>query len=40
MSTLVARGGGDAQDQGQALAALDIGYVLLPAPADGAWPAR
>ena len=36
VSTLVAQGGGDAQDQGQALAALDIGYVLLPAPADGA----
>ena len=34
VSTLVAQGGGDAQDQGQALAALDIGYVLLPAPAD------
>jgi GT2 family glycosyltransferase len=36
VSTLVAHGGGDAQDQGQALAALDIGYVLLPAPADAA----
>ena len=36
VSTLVAQGGGDAQDQGQALAALDIGYVLLPAPADAA----
>ena len=35
VSTLVAQGGGDAQDQGQALSALDIGYVLLPAPADG-----
>ena len=35
MSTLVAPDGGDAQDQGAALAALDIGYVLLPAPADG-----
>ena len=36
VSTLVARGGGDAQDQGRALAALGIGYVLLPAPADAA----
>ena len=36
VSTLVAQGGGDAQDQGRALAALDIGYVLLPAPADPA----
>ena len=36
VSTLVARGGGDAQDQGQVLAALGIGYVLLPAPADAA----
>ena len=36
VSTLVAQGGGDAQDQGQILAALGIGYVLLPAPADGA----
>jgi GT2 family glycosyltransferase len=36
VSTLAAQGGGDAQDQGQALAALDIGYVLLPAPADAA----
>jgi GT2 family glycosyltransferase len=36
VSTLVAQNGGNAQDQGQALAALDIGYVLLPAPADGA----
>ena len=36
VSTLVAQGGGDAQDQGQALAALDIGYVLLPGPADAA----
>ena len=36
VSTLVAQGGGDAQDQGQALAALDIGYVLLPAPASPA----
>ena len=35
VSALAAQGGGDAQDQGQALAALDIGYVLLPAPADG-----
>jgi GT2 family glycosyltransferase len=36
VSTLVAPHGGDAQDQGQALAALGIGYVLLPAPADPA----
>ena len=36
VSTLVAQGGGDAHDQGQALAALGIGYVLLPAPADAA----
>jgi GT2 family glycosyltransferase len=36
VSTLVAPHGGDAQDQGQALAALGIGYVLLPAPADAA----
>ena len=36
VSTLVARGGGDEQDQGQVLAALGIGYVLLPAPADAA----
>ena len=36
VSTLVAQGGGDAQDQGRALAALDIGYVLLPAPTDAA----
>ncbi|HEY8046386.1 MAG TPA: glycosyltransferase [Streptosporangiaceae bacterium] len=34
VSTLAAQGGGDAQDQGQALAALDIGYVLLPAPGN------
>ena len=34
VSTLTAPGGGDAQDQGQALAAMGIGYVLLPAPAD------
>ncbi|HXF19843.1 MAG TPA: glycosyltransferase [Streptosporangiaceae bacterium] len=34
VSTLVAPHGGDAQDQGQALAALGIGYVLLPAPVD------
>jgi GT2 family glycosyltransferase len=36
VSTLAAQGGGDAQDQGQALAALDIGYVLLPAPGNAA----
>ncbi len=36
VSTLAAQGGGDAQDQGQALAALDIGYVLLPAPVNAA----
>ncbi len=36
VSTLAAPGGGDAQDQGQALAALDIGYVLLPAPGNAA----
>ena len=35
VSTLVAQNGGNAQDQGQALAALGIGYVLLPAPAGG-----
>ena len=34
VSTLVAPHGGDAQDPGQALAALGIGYVLLPAPVD------
>ena len=34
VSTLVAPHGGDAQDQGAALAALGIGYVLLSAPAD------
>ena len=34
VSTLVAPHGGDVQDQGQALAGLGIGYVLLPAPAD------
>ena len=34
VSTLAAPGGGDAQDQGQALAAMGIGYVLLPTPAD------
>ncbi len=36
VSTLVAPDGGDAQDQGQALSALNIGYVLLPAPGNGA----
>jgi GT2 family glycosyltransferase len=35
VSTLVAPNGGNAQDQGNSLAALDIGYVLLPAPTDG-----
>ncbi len=34
VSSLVAPDGGDGQDQGAALAGLDIGYVLLPAPAD------
>ncbi len=34
VSTLAAQSGGDAQDQGQALAAMGIGFVLLPAPAD------
>ena len=34
VSTLAAPAGGDAQDQGQALAAMGIGYVLLPAPAS------
>jgi GT2 family glycosyltransferase len=32
VSTLVAPSGEDARDQGRALAALGIGYVLLPAP--------
>ena len=35
VAALVAPGGGDAQDQGQAMASFDIGYVLLPAPVDG-----
>ncbi len=35
VSTLVAPNGADAQDQGRALAALGIGYVLLPAPVNG-----
>ena len=34
VSTLAAPGGGDAQDQGQALAGMGIGYILLPTPAD------
>ena len=34
VSTLAAPAGGDAQDQGQALAAMGIGYILLPTPAD------
>jgi GT2 family glycosyltransferase len=34
VSTLAAPGGGDAQDQGQALSAMGIGYILLPTPAD------
>ena len=34
VSTLVAPSGGDAQDQGKALAALGIGYVLLPGPVN------
>ncbi len=36
VSTLAAPGGGDAQDQGQALSALGIGYVLLPGSGNGA----
>ncbi len=35
-ATLAAPHGQDAEDQGQALAGLDIGYVLLPAPVSGA----
>jgi GT2 family glycosyltransferase len=35
VSALVVPSGGDAQDQGQAMASFDIGYVLLPAPIDG-----
>jgi len=35
VSTLVAPAGGDTRDQGQALAGLGIGYVLLPAPVSG-----
>ena len=35
MSTLVAPNGEDALDQGRSLAALGIGYVLLPAPVNG-----
>ena len=35
VATLVAPSGGDAQDQGQAMAAFAVGYVLLPAPVDG-----
>jgi GT2 family glycosyltransferase len=34
VSTLAAPGGGGAQDQGQALAAMGIGYILLPTAAD------
>jgi GT2 family glycosyltransferase len=34
VSTLVAPSGEDARDQGRALAALGIGYVLLPAPVN------
>ncbi len=34
VSSLVAPDGGTGQNQGAALAGLDIGYVLLPAPAD------
>ena len=36
MAILAAPHGQDAEDLGQALAALDIGYVLLPAPVSGA----
>ena len=35
VSTLVAPNGEDALDQGRSLAALGIGYVLLPAPVNG-----
>ena len=35
-ATLAAPHGQDAEDEGQALAGLDIGYVLLPAPVSGA----
>jgi GT2 family glycosyltransferase len=34
VATLVAPSGGDAANQGQAIAAFDIGYVLLPAPVN------
>lgn len=34
VATLVAPGGGEADDQGQSLAQFDIGFVLLPAPVD------
>jgi GT2 family glycosyltransferase len=34
VATLVASGGGEADDQGQSLAQFDIGFVLLPAPVD------
>ncbi len=34
VATLVAPGGGEADDQGQSLAQFDIGFVLVPAPVD------
>jgi GT2 family glycosyltransferase len=34
VAALAAPSGGDALDQGQAMASFDIGYVLLPAPID------
>jgi GT2 family glycosyltransferase len=34
VATLVAPGGGEADDQGQSLAQFDIGFVLIPAPVD------
>jgi GT2 family glycosyltransferase len=34
VASLVAAGGGDTGDTGQALSQFDIGYVLLPAPVD------
>ncbi len=36
VATLAAPHGQDAEDEGQVLAGLDIGYVLLPAPVSGA----
>ena len=40
VATLTAPAGGSAEDQGQALASFGIGYVLLPAPIDGALARR